>query len=393
MTTTLTLSTSAPSSIDADAVVIGVIKGEDGPGRGLARGRGPGAGRQLAATLAILGATGQAEEVTRLPGGGRGHRAADRRGRAGPGRAAAPTPRRCAARPARRSGRSGGRAQPTADDRPADRAGPARRATPAEAEAVALGALLGGYSFTPVPARRAGGPRRSPCWPAAAGCGRGARRRAQVLADAVTLARDLVNTRPSDLFPATLPPRRSGSPRASGLDAEVLDEKALAERRLRRHRRASARARCTRRGWSGWSTRRRRRTRRWSSSGKGITFDSGGLSLKPPKAMETMKSDMGGAAAILGALQAIAALGPAVTGHRLPAARGEHAERDRAAPLRRAHHVRRQDRRGAQHRRRGPPGAGRRARPVGRGLPRRARRRGHPDRGPGGGARHADRRR
>jgi leucyl aminopeptidase len=46
--------------------------------------------------------------------------------------------------------------------------------------------------------------------------------------------------------------------------------------------------------------------------GKGITFDSGGLSLKTPKGMETMKSDMSGAAAVLGALQAIAALGPAV---------------------------------------------------------------------------------
>src|SRR5262249_58184732 len=44
-------------------------------------------------------------------------------------------------------------------------------------------------------------------------------------------------------------------------------------------------------------------------AGKGITFDSGGLSLKPAKAMETMKSDMGGAAAVLGAMRAIAALG------------------------------------------------------------------------------------
>jgi leucyl aminopeptidase len=47
-------------------------------------------------------------------------------------------------------------------------------------------------------------------------------------------------------------------------------------------------------------------------AGKGITFDSGGLSLKPAKAMETMKCDMGGAAAVLGALQAIAALQPEV---------------------------------------------------------------------------------
>ena len=47
-------------------------------------------------------------------------------------------------------------------------------------------------------------------------------------------------------------------------------------------------------------------------AGKGITFDSGGLSLKPPKAMETMKADMSGAAAVLAALQALAELGPAV---------------------------------------------------------------------------------
>jgi leucyl aminopeptidase len=42
--------------------------------------------------------------------------------------------------------------------------------------------------------------------------------------------------------------------------------------------------------------------------GKGLTFDSGGLSLKPPEAMETMKSDMGGAAAVFGAVQAAAEL-------------------------------------------------------------------------------------
>ncbi len=46
--------------------------------------------------------------------------------------------------------------------------------------------------------------------------------------------------------------------------------------------------------------------------GKGITFDSGGLSLKPPDAMVGMKGDMGGAAAVLGAFRAIAALGAKV---------------------------------------------------------------------------------
>ena len=42
--------------------------------------------------------------------------------------------------------------------------------------------------------------------------------------------------------------------------------------------------------------------------GKGLTFDSGGLSLKPADAMETMKSDMGGAAAVFGAMQVVAEL-------------------------------------------------------------------------------------
>ncbi|MEG3582462.1 MAG: leucyl aminopeptidase [Chloroflexota bacterium] len=46
--------------------------------------------------------------------------------------------------------------------------------------------------------------------------------------------------------------------------------------------------------------------------GKGITFDSGGLSLKPPMAMTTMKSDMSGGAAVITAMEAISALGPKI---------------------------------------------------------------------------------
>lgn len=49
--------------------------------------------------------------------------------------------------------------------------------------------------------------------------------------------------------------------------------------------------------------------------GKAVTFDSGGLSLKPPNAMETMKSDMAGSAAVFGAMRAIAALQPPFAVH------------------------------------------------------------------------------
>jgi leucyl aminopeptidase len=52
-------------------------------------------------------------------------------------------------------------------------------------------------------------------------------------------------------------------------------------------------------------------TRTVAFVGKGITFDSGGLSLKPSESMITMKSDMAGAAAVLGALKAISVLRPA----------------------------------------------------------------------------------
>lgn len=54
--------------------------------------------------------------------------------------------------------------------------------------------------------------------------------------------------------------------------------------------------------------------------GKGITFDSGGLSLKPSKSMEWMKQDMSGAAAVLGVMQAISVVAPAVEVHAFVAA-------------------------------------------------------------------------
>ena len=43
-------------------------------------------------------------------------------------------------------------------------------------------------------------------------------------------------------------------------------------------------------------------------TGKGVTFDTGGISLKPSKGMEAMRADMGGAACTLGALYGIAAM-------------------------------------------------------------------------------------
>jgi leucyl aminopeptidase len=146
---------------------------------------------------------------------------------------------------------------------------------------------------------------------ATAGGAAGGVERAKVIADAVALVRDLVNTPPADLTPGDLAAEAERVAADCGLTAEVLGEKELTEQ-----------------GYGGilgvgqgsvnpprlarLEYRHPAAERTVVFAGKGITFDSGGLSLKPSASMEIMKSDMGGAAAVLGAMQAIAALQPAV---------------------------------------------------------------------------------
>ncbi|MGC1284781.1 MAG: leucyl aminopeptidase, partial [Streptosporangiaceae bacterium] len=176
----------------------------------------------------------------------------------------------------------------------------------AEAEAVALGALLGGYTFG-----RYTGKKQDTDVILLGGDTEGAAARARVLADAMTLVRDLVNTGPSDLYPATFAAEAERVAGAAGLDVKVLDEKALAD---------GGYGGLTGVGQGSVHPPRLARvaytnpdaTKTVVLVGKGITFDSGGLSLKPPKSMEAMKSDMGGAAAVLAAVSVIAQLGPAV---------------------------------------------------------------------------------
>src|SRR6202034_1911494 len=257
-------------------------------------------------TLATLGATGQAEEVTRLPGGGAVTAPLIAAVGLGPGAAPDPETLRRAAGAAVRTLTGAGRAAANGHRTDLRIALALPAADPAAAEAVAVGALLGGYAFTRY--RQDGRRPAAITVLTSADDADGTRRRAQALADAVSLARDLVNTAPSDLFPETLADEAARVAAATGMHAEVLDEKAL-ERggyggivgvgqgsvhppRLVRMEYAPAQADTT-----------------VVFVGKGITFDSGGLSLKPPKSMETMKCDMSGAAAVLAATSAAAELG------------------------------------------------------------------------------------
>ena len=97
--------------------------------------------------------------------------------------------------------------------------------------------------------------------------------------------------------------------------------------------------------------------------GKGITFDSGGLDIKPADGMYTMKCDMAGAAAVLRRDLGDRHAEAEGQGHRVRVAGREPALRHRVPAVGRAHHVRRQDGRERQHRRRGSAGDGGRARP------------------------------
>jgi leucyl aminopeptidase len=299
---TTVVQTTQASARDAqtDAVIIGVTEGDTGPG--LAAGAqdvDAALGGQLASTLAVLGATGVQDEVTKIASGGA--LAAPLIVAVGLGPDPDPEALRRGAGAAVRS--LAGKAATITIALPAGDA--------AQAEAVVLGALLGRYAFTRYRASEQG---RTPELTLIAAGDSGvadAVRRGQVLGDAVTLVRDLVNTSPADLYPESFAAAAEQVARDSGLDIEILDEKALADGGyggLTGVGQGSARPpRLVRLAYS-----RPGATRTVAFAGKGITFDSGGLSLKPPKAMETMKCDMGGAAAVLGALQAVAALQPEV---------------------------------------------------------------------------------
>jgi leucyl aminopeptidase len=301
VTATLRTSQESPHDAQADVIIVGVTQGPDGPVPA------PGAqevdaalGGNLAETLGSLGATGKAEEVTRI---------------ASAGKLTAPLVAAVGlGAPANGSGEFDGEAlrraagaavRAVTNGKPlrVALALPARDA--AEAEAVALGALLGGYTF----GRYTG--KKQDTEVTVLGATAEATDRARLLASAMTLVRDLVNTGPSDLYPSTFAAEAERVAGAAGLGVEVLDEKALAE---------GGYGGLTGVGQGSVHPPRLVRVAYTPPGaaktvvlvGKGITFDSGGLSLKPPKSMEAMKSDMGGAAAVLAAVSAVAQLGAAV---------------------------------------------------------------------------------
>ncbi|ONM46076.1 leucyl aminopeptidase [Nocardia donostiensis] len=280
-------------SQDADVLVIGVTSTEDGPvivpedlfGDVL----GADVRNELLDQLGTVGAKGKAEELTRIPA------------------------------PAGMNGVSSVLAVGlgSADDLDAEQirrsAGVAARALTGVELAVttlsglnlgaaAEGFYLGAYSFTPF---RSGKSAPKPDERPVARVellvpepeyGSDALLRAQLVAEAVATARDFVNTPPSHLFPAEFAERARLLGEAAGLDVEVLDENALEAAGyggvLGVGKGSSRPPRLVRLTYSGGA-------KKVALVGKGITFDTGGISIKPAANMENMTSDMAGAAAVV----------------------------------------------------------------------------------------------
>jgi leucyl aminopeptidase len=149
--------------------------------------------------------------------------------------------------------------------------------------------------------------------------------RAVSIASAVATARDLVNTPPSHLHPDEFARRAKALGAAAGLTVEVLDEKALLKAGYggiigvgKGSVNPPRLVRLTHRGGKGGKAAKAGGQERSDSGvkkvaliGKGITFDTGGISIKPAAQMHHMTSDMAGAAAVVATMLLVAA-------HQLP---------------------------------------------------------------------------
>ncbi|MFC4000778.1 leucyl aminopeptidase [Prauserella oleivorans] len=272
----------------AEAVVIGTLKGPDGlelaPGADIVDAA---LGGTLTDVLATLGATGAAEEVVKLPTLGKlpagvvlavGLGTPD------------PTPEQV-----RRAAGAAGRAL----------AGTKRALTTlsvVDLQAAVEGTVLGAYAFTEYKSDPGEKP-VSTVDVASPADGTTREHRAKLkastaIAEAVCTARDLINTPPNDLFPASFADRASKLAADAGLEIEVLDEKALKRQGyggiLGVGGGSSRPPRLVRVAYRGAKAKQK-----VALVGKGITFDTGGISLKPAANMDHMTSDMSGAAAVL----------------------------------------------------------------------------------------------
>ncbi|MEB3982400.1 leucyl aminopeptidase [Mycobacterium sp. 663a-19] len=136
---------------------------------------------------------------------------------------------------------------------------------------------------------------------------------AAAVATAVATARDLVNTPPSHLFPDEFAKRARALGESAGLEVEVLDDKALRNGGYggvigvgQGSSRPPRLVRLIHRGSK--LAKKPKQAKKVALVGKGVTFDTGGISIKPAASMHYMTSDMGGAAAVIATIALAAQL-------------------------------------------------------------------------------------
>lgn len=142
--------------------------------------------------------------------------------------------------------------------------------------------------------------------------------RAAIYGAATCLARDLVNEPPSDCTPRRLAQAAKDVAR-HGIAIKVLDEKGIAKLKMGGLE-GVARGSTQPPRFVHLTYKAPKARRTVAIVGKGITFDSGGLCIKPADGMLWMKDDMSGAAAVIGVFSALAALKPRVNVHGIFAA-------------------------------------------------------------------------
>ncbi|MFJ5139154.1 leucyl aminopeptidase [Streptomyces sp. NPDC088707] len=307
--TALTLSTAGAATLRADALVIGVAKS----GKTLVVAPGAEAvdkafdGR-LAAVLETLGASGAEGEATKLPAPA---------GLKAPvvlavGLGSAPEDGASyAAETLRRA--AGVAARTLTGSKKAAFALPIDDAE--DAAAIAEGALLGAYAFDQYRTSGDAKDAKKPLGEVALlgakprdKAHKAAAERAQAVAEEINRARDLINMPPNDLTPAAFAAAAQAAGKEHGLKVQVLDEKALAKGGyggiLGVGVGSENPPRLVRIGYT-----HPKAEKTLALVGKGITYDSGGISLKPAGHNETMKCDMSGAAAVFSTVVAAARLG------------------------------------------------------------------------------------
>ena len=322
--TTYTLRTGSPERTGTDAVVVGLVSTRKGP-RVVAEAKGvaDAYGRKFGPMLSMLGFEAKRDQVVSVPTGGTIKAPVlvlvglgeDKDAQDGSG--VDPAEIRRAAGNAARAVKN---AASVALSLPAEQ--------PDQVRAALEGYLLGAYRFDAylTSADRAKDDVPGEVVVLSAGARRqeqqDAFERAQVLVRAVASARDWVNTPPGDLVPAVFadqiveraaeagkakPAKGRSSSRSPKVAVEVFDEDQLREKGcgglIGVGQGSVSPPRLVRLTYSPAGA-----TAHLALVGKGITFDSGGLSLKPGSSMGTMKMDMAGAAAVVNAITAIAEL-------------------------------------------------------------------------------------